>query len=137
MTWLEGVDELPAGDVVVTRIPLGPGAWLVIGDMTAAGRQRIETAPGNVDPLIVDVRDGWFRLRLEGPGAADILQSGVDLDLHPAAWPPGRGAPTAYREIPIILYARAADCFEVCTPRSYARCLWDWLADAVAAPGGV
>lgn len=131
---IDGVDaaSLPPADEHHHRIAIGPRCWMLVGetiDATALRRGLIDT---HHDLMITDLGHGWTRIRLQGTAVAELLQSGIDLDLHPDAWPTGRGAATAYRSIPVLLHAPMAECFDVYTLRSLAECLWEWLVDAAA-----
>lgn len=131
---VEGVetDMLPPVDDSNRRIPIGPSCWMLVSESDdAAGlRPRLSTLPD--DAMVTDLGHGWTRIRLQGAAARAVLQHGIDLDLHPDAWPVGRGAATAYRTLPVLLHAPMAECFDVYTLRSLAECLWEWLVDAAA-----
>lgn len=82
--------------------------------------------------MVTDVSHAWCRLTLEGSGVRELLQSGIGLDLAPSAWPVGRSAPTAFREVQVLLHATGPDRFDLYTFRSVALCLWQWLDDGAA-----
>lgn len=128
----QAMADLPRGWAALWT---GPRQWLVAADeqgpegVVEALRRRVPAA------VAIDVSDGRRRLRLEGAGAVELLHTGIALELTPDACPPGRAVPTAYREIPVLVHAVAAARFDLYVPRSFARCLWDWLEDAAAGVG--
>lgn len=131
---VEGIDgdTLPPADAHHHRIPIGPHCWMLVGETIDAAALRRQLIDTQQDAMITDLGHGWTRIRLQGTAATEVLQHGIDLDLHPDAWPVGRSAATAYRTMPILLHAPTAGCFDVYTLRSFAECLWEWIVDAAA-----
>ena len=103
---------------------LGPNEWLVLG-----GRETDfpEAAAA------VNLSANRVALELAGAGAADVLARGCSLDLHPAAFAPGRCAQTLVAKAQVILHRAAADRFVLLVRPSYAPYLRAWFADAAAA----
>lgn len=131
---VDGIDAaaLPPANHELHRIGLGPRCWMLVSESTDARTLRNGLGDLSDDPMVTDLSHAWSRIRVQGAAAAELLQHGIDLDLHPDVWPIGRGATTAYRSMPILLHAPMAECFDVYTLRSYVECLWEWLVDAAA-----
>ncbi|TXL81566.1 hypothetical protein FHP25_03295 [Vineibacter terrae] len=107
------------GDASICR--LGPDEWLVIG-------VRPEGDPPS--PVIaVDVSSARSVLRLDGPGAADLLATGCALDLDGGALSRGRFAQARLGAFAVLLLApRDRDgAIDILVARSYARSLTAWL----------
>ena len=101
---------------------LGPDEWLVLG-----GRE--EEYPGAA--AAVDVSANRVGFALSGPGAADVLAQSCSLDLHPAAFPPGRCAQTLVARAQVILLRPDEDTFHLLVRPSFAPYLRAWLEDAL------
>lgn len=131
---VDGVEAaaLPPAGNEIRRIGMGPDCWMLVGETVDAAALRDSLGVLPEDAMITDLSHGWSRIRLQGPLAAGTLQHGIDLDLHPDAWPVGHSAATAYRTLPVLLHAPMPGCFDVYTLRSLAECLWEWLVDAAA-----
>ncbi|HEX2889841.1 hypothetical protein [Vineibacter terrae] len=107
------------GDTSICR--LGPDEWLVIG-------ARPEGDPPS--PVIaVDVSSARSVLRLDGPGATDLLAAGCALDLEGGVLSPGRFAQARLGAFAVLLLApRDRDgAIDILVARSYARSLTAWL----------
>ena len=115
------------GDVAI--LSFAPGRFLVACDTAgAAANLRRVLPPSNA--ALTDLGHGRAILRLEGPEAADVLAKGVALDLHLAAFPPGRGAATAIHHIDVVIHRREAQVFDLWVLRGFAEALAEWLLDA-------
>lgn len=114
--------------------------WLVVSERdTPAPLMAHLTAPHSTEPdliepgdesVVTDLSHARFRIRVQGPKARDILQSGIAIDLRDAAFPQGHSAPVAFRDIAVVLHAEGNETFDLYVFRSYALSLWEWLADA-------
>jgi methylglutamate dehydrogenase subunit D len=86
-----------------------------------------------VDPQLgctVLLHEGRVRLRMTGARVPDVLSACVAVDwLSPAA-APGRAVHTSFHRVPVLLLRTAADACDLLVPRSFARSLADWIADA-------
>lgn len=116
-------------------IGIGPGNWLFVGDEAGP-----DTVPALADALsglasVFDQSSGYAILRIEGDTAAALLGKGAYIDLHPAAFPPGRAAVTVIAHIDAILWRVSRTAYEIAIFRSYADSFWHWLATASAAMG--
>lgn len=116
-----------------TILWLGPDEWLVV---TPEGKQgELEAALAGAleghHASIVDGTDARTTIRLHGKDSRDVLMKGCPLDLHPRFFGPGQCAQSILAKADILLHQRddvpTYDIYVLC---SFARYLWDWLADA-------
>ena len=112
---------------------LGPNEWLIV---TPEGRQgEVEAALAAAlegrHVSIVDTTDARTTIRLHGANARDVLMKGCPLDLDPRVFGPGQCAQSILARADILVHqlddAPTYDIYVLC---SFARYLWDWLADA-------
>ena len=115
-----------ASDVTVAAV--APGRYLIAGQ---AGDllERIEAALPSGDAAVTDLSHGRMILKLDGTGAAAVLQTSVLLDLARSAFPPGRVAETPIHHVNVLIHRRSETEFEVWAPRSFALSLAEWLLD--------
>lgn len=114
---------------------IGPGQWLVT-DETAAGRDSAgydlaaRLASGLTGLASVCDHSGLYTvLRVAGPRARDALAKGVQLDLHPRAFGPGRTAATVVHHIGVQIWQLDdAPSFDIALSRAFAGSFWEWLA---------
>lgn len=108
--------------------PLGPGQWLIVGDTVLSGaavRAKAETIAEIAS--LFDGSHARVRIALAGAGAADLIATGVGLDLRDHAFPIGASAPTLFRHIAVHLTRTGATSYEFIVARSFAQSLWDEL----------
>lgn len=116
-----------AGDGIAL-LGTGPGSWLAHADAAAADwaaalRDRLEGVA-----TVSDQSGGYAIFRLSGPGARTVLQRGVPIDLHPAAFPPGAVAVTVIAHIGVIIrQVDDAPSYDVLLFRSFAGSFRHWL----------
>lgn len=111
-----------------------PGRWLLLADETdPVGPLRGRVAAA--DAAIVDLGHSRSGLRIAGAPAAELLSKGVDIDLHPEAFPPGAVAQTVVHHIGVTMLRRAPDVFDLYVYRSLAVDFADWLQAAGAEYG--
>ena len=79
--------------------------------------------------VMTDQSDGWARLRLEGPGAGDVLMRLVPLDLRSTA--PGWAARAPLNHMQAILLCAGAGQIDILVFRSMAQTAWHELASAM------
>lgn len=91
-------------------------------------------ALAGVHHLALDVSDARAVLRVQGPGAADVLAKGVPVDLSDAAFPIGALRRTHHGQIAVALWRVAADTYDIVCFRSVATHLLAALGVA-ARPG--
>ena len=115
-------------------IGTGPGAWLAVlypqGPTVAELRAGLEGLAS-----VVDQSGGYGLVQLGGPRAADLLGSGVFLDLHPQAFPPGSAAGTVLAHVSVTVWRVSDELFEIAVPRSFAPAIVHWLQTAGAEFG--
>lgn len=130
-----GVDLPDRADVAasvetVRVFCLRPRDWLIVtedaegrsGSIAVEARARLA---GHA--AAIDQSHGRVVLGLEGQGARDLLQKGLDLDLHPSAFPAGAMAQTGLAGIALMVHAPSAERFELFVARSFAAGLAEWL----------
>jgi len=123
---------------------LGPDEWLIVDAdgtadaIVAAVRGALEGARGSV----VDVSANRTTLRLAGPAAREILETGCSIDLHPRAFAPGVCAQTTIARTSAILLevdappdAAGGPDYRLLVRPSFAGYLASWLLDAVDGLG--
>jgi len=120
------------GDDATTLIWLGPEERLLI-----AWRESATTLGARLDPVLtghshslVDVTQRQIGLRLTAPFAADLLNCGCPLDLHPARFPVGSGTRTLFNKTDIVLWRRGVDEFHIEVWRSFEDYLIRWLTES-------
>jgi sarcosine oxidase subunit gamma len=115
---------------------LEPGAWMLVGEREATARTMAELIaplddPAAVHILVADLSAGRCMLKLSGPDARRLVESGCPVDLHPRAFARDRCASTLFNETPIVIDQISAEpAFAVIADRASALNLWDQLADA-------
>jgi sarcosine oxidase subunit gamma len=95
----------------------------------------IGAAPQGLDGLaaLTDQSDGWAALRLDGPGAGDVLARLYPLDLRAAAFPVGRVVRAPLNHMSSILMRPGPQSFEMLVFRSLARTAWHEAEAAMRA----
>jgi methylglutamate dehydrogenase subunit D len=113
-----------AGNCALFRV--APDVIWVLGDGRTMPEIRIDSAQGCTTKL-TDGRQ-WFRI--EGPNVRDALVKVVALDLDPERFGIGQAALTGMHHVPVFLCRIDEDAYDIFMPRSFARDLVHWLADA-------
>lgn len=124
-----------AADPQNILMTLGPGRWMLQsmqGDLFA---DLNDTLPA-LHATVTDLGHARTVLTVEGRDAARVLNTGLPIDLHPLAFPPGRVAQSLIHHVDVTVRCVVEDCFEVSCMRSFGQALFDTLADA-GAPYGV
>jgi sarcosine oxidase subunit gamma len=99
---------------------MGPDEWLLIAeDEPADIGAKLEAALAAVAHALVDVSHRQCAIEVAGPGAARLLNSGMPLDLDPAAFPVGTVTRTLLLKAEIVLWRREAERFRLETGRSF------------------
>jgi len=115
---------------------LGPDEWLLLAapdcaDEEAAGLEaaarrhagelagELGAALDAVPHALVDVSERNLALIVEGPRAADLLNTQVFLDLDPAAFPVGQVTRTLFTKAEIVLWRTAPERFVIEVWRSF------------------
>ena len=67
--------------------------------------------------------------------ARETLKKSTPYDVHPSAFPVGKGVTTIFAKTSITLRQPQADCWELIVRRSFADYIYRWLLDAAAEFG--
>jgi sarcosine oxidase subunit gamma len=116
---------------------LGPDEWLA---------QSAEPVPARLDADLrarfgdsfattVDVSSGYTTLWLSGPRAAEVLNKGCPLDLHPRVFGAGQCAQSHFFKTTIALRKLDDDTWHLIVRRSFADYAARMLVDASAEYG--
>lgn len=122
-----------------TFLGTGPARWLATRE--GGGNGFAADLATELDGLaaVADQSDGYALLRLEGPALRQVLAKGVNIDLHPGAFPVGDVAATAIAHIGVTLWrledADGTPRFELALFRSMAGSFWHWLAQSAGEWG--
>ena len=115
---------------------LGPDEWLLqcpIG-LGAALEATLRQALAGQHFSVVNVGHGNTVLRIQGPGAADLLSRGCPLDFHASVFAAGQVAQSHIsRANATILCRQAGSHYEITVRRSFADYLFRWLCAAAGA----
>lgn len=119
---------------------LGPGEHLLLARAEDAGilLADLESALSGVAHSLVDVSHRQISLRLGGPDASAILNTGCPLDLDEAAFPVGMCTRTLLGKADIVLWRTGAAEFQLEVWRSFSDYVSRWLLEAAsdfAVPG--
>lgn len=132
---LSGVAEAPgpgwsrAGSKArVLRVE--PLKWWLIHDPELALDRLVDQDSGEM----LDLSASRLLICLEGPATEKLLGHFLPLDLRPHAFPEGKVAATAFRQIGVVLW-RTAPGFSLLVPRSYAVSLRNQLAESARQYG--
>ena len=112
---------------------MGPDEWLL---KTSDGQCEaitfaLRAALEGQHSAVVEVGHGNTTLKLQGPGAADLLARGCPLDLHVRAFPTGSLAQSHIAKANVtLLCLQAGTHYELTVRRSFASYLFEWLTAA-------
>ncbi|MCP1313508.1 MULTISPECIES: sarcosine oxidase subunit gamma [unclassified Halomonas] len=132
--------SLPAKPNSVTRDETGersiqwisPDEWLVIvpgGEEFGLERSLRQTL-GDAHVSIVNVSGGQTLLTLAGENAREVLMKTVSFDVHPLAFPVGKGVTTVFAKATVVLRCASETEWELVVRRSFADYCYRWLLDA-------
>jgi sarcosine oxidase subunit gamma len=112
---------------------LGPDEWLLL--VPAASVDAVEAALRTeltgLHHALVAVGERFVGLAVEGDQAADILNAGCPLDLHPRAFPEGSSTRTLLAKAEIVLHRpEGGSGFRLYAGRSFAAYVWRYLEAA-------
>jgi sarcosine oxidase subunit gamma len=102
--------------------------WVVSGeneDLTEALQRAVRADVGTVTSL----SHSRTRIFIEGPGARQVLGTGIAVDLDPALFPVGAVALTGAHHTPVVLHRVGAERYELYVLRTFAVWIRDWLTD--------
>ncbi|WP_447530357.1 sarcosine oxidase subunit gamma [Vreelandella sp. TE19] len=137
--------SLPAKPNTVTQDESGersiqwisPDEWLVIvpgGEEFALERSLRDTL-GDAHFSIVNVSGGQTLLTLSGPNAREVLMKSISFDVHPSAFPVGKGVTTVFAKASVVLRRSSDTEWELVLRRSFADYCYRWLLDAAKEYG--
>lgn len=111
---------------------LAPRRWLMVATETGAGIAPMLGAAARAGLAACDASDGFFRVRLGGELASELLAAGCALDLHSQVFVPTACARTRLARTTVLLHRREKD-FHVYFERSVAAYAWRWLQTTAQA----
>ncbi|MGM0982132.1 MAG: sarcosine oxidase subunit gamma [Pseudomonadota bacterium] len=113
---------------------LSPDEWLLIvpGGEEFALEARLREALGDAHFAIVNASGGQTLLELEGEKARELLMKSTPYDVHPDAFPVGKGVTTVFAKATLILRRPTEERWELVLRRSFADYLYRWILDAGA-----
>ncbi|WP_298289472.1 sarcosine oxidase subunit gamma [Novosphingobium sp.] len=122
------------GDTGLTTISIGPRAWLAFA---GSGESQFAADLANAlagNASVSDQSGGYVIFKIGGAKARKLLQRGVPIDLHPAAFPQGSAATTVIAHIGVVLWqGDADDAFNLAVFRSYAASFEHWFRTVAAS----
>ena len=109
---------------------LRPRDWLIVmddpegrtGGVAVEARKRLAGRA-----FAIDQSHGRVVLRLEGEGARNLLQKGLNVDLHPTEFPATSLAQTGLAGIAVMVHSLTPATFDLYVARSFAASLAAWL----------
>ncbi|TDO15204.1 MULTISPECIES: sarcosine oxidase subunit gamma [Halomonas] len=113
---------------------LSPDEWLLIvpGGEEFALEKQLREALGDGHYAIVNVSGGQTLLELSGDKARELLMKSTPYDVHPEAFPAGKGVITVFAKANLILRRSTETRWELVLRRSFADYFYRWLLDAGA-----
>ena len=116
---------------------LGPDEWLIIGPPSQADNLNAAITAARVgrNQAIVDVSQASVAFAVEGPDAANILNTGCPLDLDSRQFCVGSATRTILGKCEIVLFRLNEDEFRVECWRSFSEYVHAFLLDAAALNG--
>lgn len=111
---------------------LSPDEWLLIvpGGEEFAVEGKLRQALGESHFAIVSVGGGQTVIELSGEAARDVLMKSTAYDVHPHAFPVGKGVTTCFAKTNVILRRPDETRWEIIVRRSFADYVYRWLLDA-------
>lgn len=117
---------------------LGPDEFLAVDvsrrqepGVEAPFQAAIEGLPGQA----VDLSANRTVLVLEGPGAREVLEKSVALDLHPREFGVGRAEATLLSTVPVVLVRSGELTWRILPRASFADHMVRWLVDGMTELG--
>lgn len=111
---------------------LSPDEWLLIvpGGEEFALEGKLREALGDAHYAIVNVSGGQTLIELEGEMARELLMKSTPYDVHPDAFPVGKGVTTVFAKANLILRRPTEERWELVLRRSFADYCYRWILDA-------
>jgi heterotetrameric sarcosine oxidase gamma subunit len=112
---------------------LGPNRWLLRAPLEDEASLETALRPRDAPPEIsvVRVSDTMAFFRITGPAAAEVLQIGCPLDLHPTAFPVDAASYSEFFGLKALVM-RCENGFDVAVEQSFGPMLADYLRRALA-----
>lgn len=122
-------------EAAYAALRLGPDEWLLTGPaLASADRLAAFTVAAREIPLsVVEVSDRDMGLRIEGPRAAELLQSLTPFDV--AALAPGHAIRGLLGRAGALFWRQSVDGFHLDLGRSFANYGWSLLETAITELG--
>ena len=111
---------------------LSPDEWLLVvpGGEEFALEGKLREVLGNAHYAIVNVSGGQTLIELEGEKARELLMKSTSCDVHPDAFPVGRGVTAVFAKASLILRRPSEERWELVLRRSFADYCYRWILDA-------
>jgi sarcosine oxidase subunit gamma len=109
---------------------LGPDEWLLLARIGEDAGAALAAATPPEPCSLVAVGHRNTGLTVSGASAADVLSSGIMLDLDLAAFPVGMATRTLFVKAEVVLWRTAPDSFHIEVWRSFAPYLHGLLGEA-------
>ena len=111
---------------------LGPDEFLLLAPEPDAEKLRaaLPAALAGLAHSLVDVSHRQLALRVSGPDAAEILNTGCPLDLDREAFPVGMCTRTLLAKTEIVLWRKGPEEFQLEVWRSFADYATQWMMEA-------
>lgn len=91
----------------------------------------LEGLPGQA----VDLSANRTVLVLEGPGAREVLEKSVAIDLHPRVFGVGRAEATLLSTVPVVIVRSGEETWRILPRASFADYVVRWLVDGMTELG--
>jgi sarcosine oxidase subunit gamma len=111
-----------------TRLPVGPGRWLLASDQPLDFDLPAELG------TVTDLTDARVILHLAGEDVVHVLRQGVGFDLDPRRFGSGASAQTSIHGMPVLVHRRDLATFDLYVSSSFAASLEAWLREAAGLP---
>lgn len=128
---------LPSGEGDVRVLWIGPDEFLAVLPELPHPHRFAEALTRELADAerprghVVDVSANRAILRLSGPRARDVLETGVDVDLHDRYFPVGTAISTLLAGAGVLLWRVGTNEWRVLPRASFTRHLVAWLMDAM------
>ncbi len=111
---------------------LSPDEWLLIvpGGEEFELEGELRNALGDAHYAIVNVSGGQTLIELSGEKARELLMKSTPSDVHPEAFPVGKGVTAVFAKSNLILRRPTETRWELVLRRSFADYCYRWLLDA-------
>lgn len=118
---------------------LSPRSWLFRVADTDKAVGVIEVVQAGFPDRIIHAAlysDALHWLEISGPGAAALLARGGHLSLEVSGFPVGHIKRTLIADIPLLIWRREPETWEVACERSRSRYFREWIENTIAIGDG-